>query len=118
LSPAVWLGGLLLIGIVAGQTSQFVASAAVLSGQGLLRQKMLRRIAARQFRPLLAMTFVILSGMMPLLFTVGAADILHPVIIAMTTGLLFSLPVNLFLVPLLYSFLEARNKAPDHDVYS
>jgi multidrug efflux pump subunit AcrB len=112
LSPAVWLGGLILIGIVAGQTSQFVASAAGLSGQGLLRQKMLRRIAARQFRPLLAMTFVILSGMMPLLFSAGVADILHPVIIAMTTGLLFSLPVNLFLVPLLYSFFGGKEQSP------
>jgi len=112
LSPAVWLGGLILIGIVAGQTSQFVTSAAGLSGQGLSRQKMLRRIAARQFRSLLAMTFVILSGMMPLLFTAGAADILHPVIIAMTTGLLFSLPVNLFLVPLLYLFFGRKEQSP------
>jgi multidrug efflux pump subunit AcrB len=105
----VWLGGLILIGIVAGQSSQFVASAAGLSGQG--RQKMLRRIAARQFRPLLTMTFVTLSGMMPLLFTTGAADILHPVIIAMTTGLFFSLPVNLFLVPLLYLFFGRKEQS-------
>jgi len=49
--------------------------------------------------------------MMPVLFTAGAADILHPVIIAMTTGLLFSLPVNLFLVPLLYLFFGRKEQS-------
>jgi multidrug efflux pump subunit AcrB len=112
LSPAMSLGVLILIGIVAGQTSQFVASAAGLSGQGLSQQKLLRRIAARQFRPLVTMTFVVLSGMMPLLFTAGATDILHPVIIAMTTGLLFSFPVNLFFVPLLYLFFRRKEQSP------
>jgi multidrug efflux pump subunit AcrB len=112
LSPAMSLGGLILIGIVAGQTSQFAASVAGLSGQGLSRQKMLRRIAARQFRPLVAMTFVILSGMMPLLFTAGAPDILHPVIIAMTAGLLFSLTANLFFVPFLYLFFGRKEQSP------
>ncbi|MEK9133587.1 MAG: efflux RND transporter permease subunit, partial [Pseudomonadota bacterium] len=112
LSPAVLLGGLILIGITAGQTSLFVTSAAGRSGQRQSRRQMLRRIAAVRFRPSLAVTFVALSGMMPLLFAAGAATVLHPVIIAVATGLLLSLPVNLFLFPSLYLFLERKEQSP------
>jgi len=50
--------------------------------------------------------------MMPLLFVAGAATVLHPVIIAVATGLLLSLPVNLFLFPSLYLFLERKEQSP------
>jgi len=112
LSPAMLLGELILIGITAGQASLFVTSAAGRSGPGQSRRQMLRRIAAGRFRPSLAVTFVALSGMMPLLFAAGAATVLHPVIIAVATGLLLSLPVNLFLFPSLYLFLERKEQSP------
>jgi len=112
LSPAMLFGGLILIGITAGQTSLFVTSAAGRSGPGQSRRQMLRRIAAGRFRSSLAVTFVALSGMMPLLFAAGAATVLHPVIIAVATGLLLSLPVNLFLFPSLYLFLERKEQSP------
>lgn len=110
LSPSLCLGGLILVGVTAGQVSLFVASAADRNGQS--QRQMLRRIAADRFRPLLAVTFVALSGMMPLLFVAGAATVLHPVIIAIATGLLLSLPVNLFLFPSLYLLFERKEQSP------
>ncbi len=110
-SPPLWLGGLILIGVTAGRTSPFVASAADRSGKGPSRRQMLRRIAADQFQPSLAVTFVALSGMMPLLFVAGAASVLHPVIVVVVTGLLVSLPVNLFLFPAMYLFTERKEQS-------
>jgi len=111
LSPAVWLGGLILIGITAGQAAIFAASVSGLSGQDLSWQQKLRRVAKYQFRPLFVLSLVTVTGMMPLVFTSGAAAVLHPVIITVGVGFLFSLPAILFLVPALYIFLVRKEQS-------
>jgi len=111
LSPAVWLGGLILIGITAGQAAIFAASVSGLSGQDLSWQQKLRRVAKYQFRPLFVLSLVTVTGMMPLVFTSGAAAVLHPVIITVGVGFLFSLPAILFLVPALTIFLVRKEQS-------
>lgn len=111
LSPAVWLGGLILIGITAGQAAIFAVSVSGLSGQDLSCQQKLRRVAKYQFRPLFVLSLVTVTGMIPLVFTSGAAAVLHPVIITVGVGFLFSLPAILFLVPALYIFLARKEQS-------
>jgi multidrug efflux pump subunit AcrB len=111
LSPAVWLGGLMLIGITAGQAAIFAASVSGLSGQDLSWQQKLRRVAKYQFRPMLVMNLVTVTGMMPLLFTSGAAAVLHPAIITVGVGYLFLLPAILFLAPALTIFLTRKEQS-------
>ncbi len=111
LSPAVWLGGLILIGITSGQAAIFAASVSGLSGQDLSWQQKLRRVAKHRFHPLLALSLVTVTGMIPLVFTSGAAAVLHPVMITVGVGFLFSLPAILFLVPALTIFLARREQS-------
>jgi len=111
LSPAVWLGGLILIGITAGQAAIFAASVSGLSRQDLSWQQKLRRVAKYQFRPLFALSLVTVTGMIPLVYTSGAAAVLHPVIIIVGVGNLFSLPAILFLVPALTVFLACKEQS-------
>jgi len=111
LSPAVLLGGLILIGITAGQAAVFAASVSGLSGQDLSRQQKLRRVAKHQFRRLFALSLITVTSMIPLVFTNGAAAVLHPVIITIGVGYLFSLPAILFLVPALNIFLARKEQS-------
>ncbi|WP_372523354.1 efflux RND transporter permease subunit [Sulfuricaulis sp.] len=111
LSPAVWLGGLILTGITAGQAAIFAASVSGLSGQDLSWQQKLRRVAKYQFRPLLVLSLVTVMGVIPLVFTSGAAAVLRPVMITVGVGFLFSLPAILFLVPALTIFLARKEQS-------
>jgi len=49
--------------------------------------------------------------MIPILFTGGAAAVLHPVIITIGVGYLFLLPAILFLVPALNIFLARQEQS-------
>jgi multidrug efflux pump subunit AcrB len=111
LSPAVLLGGLILIGITAGQAAIFAASVSGLSGQDLSWQQKLRRVAKYKSRPLFVLSLVTITGMIPLVFTSGAAAVLHPVIITVGVGYLFSLPAIFFLAPTLYLFLAPKEQS-------
>jgi multidrug efflux pump len=111
LSPAVLLGGLILIGITAGQAAVFAASVSGLSGQDLSWQQKLQRVGKYQLRPLFTLSLVTITGMIPVLFTGGAAAVLHPVIITIGVGYLFLLPAILFLVPALNIFLARQEQS-------
>jgi multidrug efflux pump subunit AcrB len=111
LSPAVLLGGLILIGTTAGQAAVFAASVSGLSGQDLSWQQKLQRVGKYQLRPLFTLSLVTITGMIPILFTGGAAAVLHPVIITIGVGYLFLLPAILFLVPALNIFLARQEQS-------
>ena len=111
LSPAVLLGGLILIGITAGQAAIFAASVSGLSGQDLSWRQKLQRVGKYQLRPLFTLSLVTITGMIPILFTGGAAAVLHPVIITIGAGYLFLLPAILFLVPALNIFLARKEQS-------
>lgn len=82
LSPPLWLGALLLLGIVAGRAAAFVPGRQV-------------------FRPLLALTVTAILGMVLLIWVNGGFPALPVLAIVLTAGLAISLPVTLLLNPLL-----------------
>ncbi|MBI5783316.1 MAG: efflux RND transporter permease subunit [Gammaproteobacteria bacterium] len=107
LSPPVWLGALLLLGISAGHATALVARCEAQSPDlPLLRR--LNQAARYQFGPLFAMALTAILGMASLIWIDGSAFILHTLIIVLVTGLLFSLPVNLLLTPLLYWLVSRK----------
>jgi cobalt-zinc-cadmium resistance protein CzcA len=107
LSPAVWMGGLILIGITAGQAAIFAASVSGVSRQDLSWQQKLRRVAKYQFRTLFALSLVAVMEYVGYQWCRG----LHPVIITVGVGYLFSLPAILFLVPALTVFLARKEQS-------
>lgn len=81
LSPTLWLGALLLLGIVAGR------AAALAPGR-------------QAFRPLLVLTVTAIVGMMLLIWVNGGFPALPVLAIVLTAGLAISLPVALLPNPL------------------
>jgi len=111
LSPPVWLGALLLLGISAGHATVLVAQCeAQLPGLPLWRR--LKQAARYQFGPLFAMVLTAILGMLSLIWINGSASVLHTLIIFLATGLLVSLLVNLLLTPLLYWLVSRQEQTP------
>jgi cobalt-zinc-cadmium resistance protein CzcA len=102
LSSAVWLGALMLVGITAGYTVIPLTQITMLGEQGLPLQKKIVQYAKHQFRPQLTATLLAQVGMAPMIWINSGAAVLHPLIIVLLIGLLFSFFINLFLIPLLY----------------
>lgn len=109
LSPPVWLGALILIGITAGYATVPAMHGLAQGEQGLSLEKKIVQAAKHRFRPLLAITLIAEVAMLSLLFVNGRTVILHPLVVTVATGLLFSLMANLLLAPLLY-YLAARTE--------
>ncbi len=82
LSPVLWLGALLLLGIVAGRVAALVPD-------------------RQAFRPLFVLTVTAILGMILLIWVNGGFTALPALIILLATGLAISLPVTLLLNPLL-----------------
>ncbi|MDH3513845.1 MAG: efflux RND transporter permease subunit, partial [Gammaproteobacteria bacterium] len=110
-SPAVWLGLILLLGLAAGHAAVLLSFA----GAQPPNLPLLRRVrqAARQFfRPLLAMAIVGIMGMLPLMWIDGSVSSLSALVSVLALGLVFSLPVNLLLAPLLFRMLWSKEQIP------
>lgn len=102
LSSAVWFGALMLIGITVSYAAVAVTQITMLREQGSPLQKKIVQYAKHQFRPQLAATLLAQVGMLPLIWINSGAAVLHPLIIVLLIGLLFSFFINLFLIPVLY----------------
>lgn len=111
MSPPVWLGALLLLGISAGHTTALVARCeAQLPDLPLLRR--LQQAARHQFGPLFTMVLTAILGMLSLIWINGSVSVLPILITVLVTGLLFSLLVNLLLTPLLYWLVSRKEQIP------
>ncbi len=109
LSPAMWLGALLLFGISAGHATVLATPGGALRPPEMVLSSGIRQASRHMFRPLFAMTLTGILGMASLMWINGGVAVLHPLIITLATGLVISLLVNLLLAPLLYGWLRARN---------
>ncbi|MHB8623022.1 MAG: efflux RND transporter permease subunit [Sulfuricaulis sp.] len=102
LSASVWIGALMLVGITTGYAVVPVTQIGTLGEAGTKWKKKIVQYAKHQFRPQLAATLLAQLGMLPLLWTHSDAAVLHPLVVVLLIGLLFSFFINLFLTPLLY----------------
>jgi len=111
LSMPVWLGFIMLTGIVVNNAIVLVEQIEIereRSGDTDL-DRAIKQAASLRLRPILMTTLTTVFGMMPLAIGFGeGAEMLQPLAFVIVWGLSFSLFVSLILVPGLYALLHHR----------
>ena len=104
LSVPVWLGMIMLAGIVVNNAIIMVEYIEILRNQGMAKIPALIEAAKTRLRPILMTTLTTVVGMLPLALGLGeGAEMLQPLAISIVSGLIFSMFVTLLLVPIIYN---------------
>jgi CzcA family heavy metal efflux pump len=112
LSMPVWLGLIMLAGIVVNNAIVLVEYVELGRGKGLARDTAIVEAARLRLRPILMTTLTTVMGMLPLALGWGeGAEMLQPLAVAMVGGLSLSLLVTLVLVPIVYRWFHPE-RAP------
>ena len=112
LSMPVWLGLIMLAGIVVNNAIVLVEYVELARGRGLARDAAIVDAARLRLRPILMTTLTTVVGMLPLALGWGeGAEMLQPLAVAMVGGLSLSLIVTLVLVPIVYRWFHPERGA-------
>ena len=110
LSMPVWLGLVMLCGIVVNNAIVLVEYVELVRDAGRDKVAAIVEAARLRLRPILMTTLTTVAGMLPLALGVGdGAEMLRPLAVTIVSGLSFSLLVSLLLVPVIYRWLGARD---------
>lgn len=105
LSIPVWLGIIMLAGMVVNNSIVLVETIELQKSQGISGQAAIIEAGALRLRPILMTTLTTIVGSLPLAFGWGeGTQMLQPLAVTVVYGLTFSLLVSLLLIPLCYSF--------------
>lgn len=103
LSMPVWLGMIMLAGIVVNNAIILVEYIDIERSNGLATDAAIVEAGRLRLRPILMTTLTTVVGMAPLALGWGeGAEMLQPLAVALISGLSMSLLVTLLLIPLLY----------------
>ena len=109
ISMPVWLGLIMLAGIVVNNAIVLVEYIEIQRDGGLSRVDAILTAGRLRLRPILMATLTTAVGMLPLALALGeGAELLQPLAVTIVAGLLFSMLVSLFLVPSVYRYLGRR----------
>ena len=108
-ASSVWIGVLISAGVAAAYAAAVAAQMAASRQQGSALRTTVAQAAKHQFRPLLAVTLMALSGMLPLLSVNAGSTVLFPLVMVGAAGVVFSLAASLLLLPAFY-MLSARKE--------
>jgi multidrug efflux pump subunit AcrB len=112
LSMPVWLGMIMLVGIVVNNAILLVEYIEIERRQYADMAKAIVEAARLRLRPILMTTLSTVVGMLPLAVGWGdGAEMLQPLAIAVVWGLSFSMLVSLLLVPIMYHLLHSLRKS-------
>ncbi|MCG6871507.1 MAG: efflux RND transporter permease subunit [Gammaproteobacteria bacterium] len=112
-SMPVWLGLIMLAGIVVNNAIVLVEYIEILRRRGTMLSEAIIEAGRLRLRPILMTTLTTVIGMLPLALGWGeGAEMLQPLAIAIIWGLGFSMLVSLLLVPLVYRLLHAHDSVP------
>lgn len=101
------VGYVSLAGIVVNNAILFVEFVKVNAGEGLTLHDAARKASEERLRAMLLTSTTTIAGMLPLLFETSLqAQVMIPLVISITFGLLASSVLVLFVVPCLYGVLE------------
>lgn len=119
-SVVVFIGLIMLAGIVVNNAIVLVDRINQLREQGAEKLVAIRESALTRFRPILMTTLTTTLGLLPMMLGFGeGAEIRKPMAITVIFGLMFSTLLTLFLIPVLYSLFDrkkfARNTADDSE---
>jgi multidrug efflux pump subunit AcrB len=109
ISMPVWLGLIMLTGIVVNNAIVLVEQIEIEREKTNLLHEAIKKAAALRLRPILMTTLTTVFGMMPLAIGLGeGSEMLQPLAFVIVWGLSFSLFVSLILVPSLYSLFHQQ----------
>ena len=109
LSMPVWLGLIMLTGIVVNNAIVLVEQIELERENNNSLIESIKDAAALRLRPILMTTLTTVFGMMPLAIGLGeGSEMLQPLAFVIVWGLSFSLFVSLILVPSLYSLFHQK----------
>ncbi len=111
LSMPVWLGLIMLVGIVVNNAIVLVEFVEILRGRNLARREAIIEAGRVRLRPILMTTLTTVFGLLPLGLGLGqGSELLRPLAVTIISGLSFSMIVTLFLIPILYDLLGKRDR--------
>ncbi len=112
LSMPVWLGIIMLIGVVVNNSIVLVEFIELERRRGMDIIAATIESARLRLRPILMTTLTTVAGMLPLALGLGeGAEMLQPLAVCMVYGLLFSMFVSLLLIPSLYLLVHRPRSA-------
>jgi HAE1 family hydrophobic/amphiphilic exporter-1 len=111
ISIVIFLGLLMLIGVVVNNAIVLVDYINILRARGLELKEAIRQAGQTRLRPVLMTAFTTIFALMPMALGKGqSSEVWNPLGLTIMGGLLVSTVVTLIIVPVLYSVFEARVK--------
>ena len=109
-SMPVWLGLIMLAGIVVNNAIVLVEYIEIARDEGLKKINAITQAVAVRFRPIMMTTLTTVFGMLPLAMAWGeGSEMLQPLAVTLISGLLFAMFVSLLLVPVFYHLLGRKD---------
>jgi len=116
LSIIVFIGLIMLAGIVVNNAIVLVDLINKLRARGIERMEAIRDAAHLRLRPIMMTTLTTVLGLMPMAFGLGqGAEMRTPMAITVMGGLITSTMLTLLVVPVMYSLLDRRSDAKSAD---
>jgi multidrug efflux pump subunit AcrB len=105
-SMPVWLGLIMLAGIVVNNAIVMIEYISQRRDAGLDKHAAITEAARLRLRPILMTTLTTVAGMIPLAMALGeGAEMLQPLAVTLISGLTFSTFVTLLLIPAVYRLI-------------
>ena len=110
---ASFMGLIMVIGIVAKNGILLLDADEKLRARGLDAREAMLQAAQRRLRPIVMTAVAAICGMLPLAFALGSgSQMLQPLAIAVTGGILISVGLSLIVTPLVYFLLASKRIVP------
>jgi hydrophobe/amphiphile efflux-1 (HAE1) family protein len=107
------VGMIAVIGLAAKNAILIVEFASELRAQGLPVREAATRAARQRLRPILMTSFAFILGVLPMVLAGGAGAVSrHSIGTGVFAGMLVATLVGIFFIPLFYSVIAARSRAP------
>jgi multidrug efflux pump subunit AcrB len=111
LSMPVWLGVIMLAGIVVNNAIVLVEYFEIMRGHGRTRLEAVVEAGQVRLRPIMMTTLTTVCGLAPLAVGAGeGAELLQPLAITIVFGLSFSMLVTLVFIPVICTVIGARGQ--------
>ncbi len=112
ISMPVWMGIIMLVGIVVNNAIVLVEYIEIMRERGRALRAAIVEAGRLRLRPILMTTITTVAGMSPLALGLGeGAEMLQPLAVTIVAGLSFSMLVSLLLVPAVYLLFYRRTVA-------
>ncbi len=109
LSMPVWLGVIMLAGIVVNNAIVLIEFIEILRERGMARLEAIIEAGRVRLRPILMTTLTTVCGLLPLSLGLGeGSEMLQPLAITIVFGLSFSMLVTLLFIPIIFTLIGAR----------